>query len=96
VLWQGCTLPGHTDEVHSVTVSPDGKRFASGSNDTLVKIWAAESGVEVSIPLERVEGGEEVGCFLGAFEMEFVWGGVLRFGFRDVLPGMRRPTRAFF
>ncbi|KAJ1491397.1 quinon protein alcohol dehydrogenase-like superfamily [Baffinella frigidus] len=43
---EGCPLAGHGDDVTSVAVSPDGKRFASGSNDTLVKIWAADSGAE--------------------------------------------------
>jgi len=32
-------LEGHTDKVTSVAWSPDGKRIASGSSDTLVKLW---------------------------------------------------------
>ena len=42
------TLPGHSDTVHSVALSRDGKRAASGSRDAIVKIWNAETGAEVS------------------------------------------------
>jgi hypothetical protein len=42
------TLPGHSNLVQSVALSRDGKRAASGSEDTLVKIWNAETGAEVS------------------------------------------------
>jgi hypothetical protein len=42
------TLPGHSDQVLCVTLSRDGKRAASGSEDKLVKIWNAETGAEVS------------------------------------------------
>jgi WD40 repeat protein len=34
--------------MHSVAFAPDGKRVVSGSGDSLVKIWNAETGVEVS------------------------------------------------
>ena len=47
------SLPGHSSQVYTVALSRDGKRAASGSVDTLVKIWNAETGAEVSI-LERV------------------------------------------
>jgi WD40 repeat protein len=33
------TLKGHSDYVYSVSCSPDGKYFASGSRDKNVKIW---------------------------------------------------------
>ena len=35
---------GHTGEVWSVAVSPDGKRLVSGSSDQTVKIWDIHSG----------------------------------------------------
>jgi WD40 repeat protein len=34
--------------VFSIAVSPDGKRFVSGSKDNLLKIWNAETGAQVS------------------------------------------------
>ena len=42
------TLTGHTGWVWSVAFSRDGKRVASGSFDTLVKIWDTVTGAEVS------------------------------------------------
>jgi len=42
------TLTGHSDQVFSVAISPEGKRIVSGSADKLVKIWNAETGAEVS------------------------------------------------
>jgi len=46
--WQVCTMTGHSDMVNSVDFSVDGKRVVSGSADTLVKIWDAVTGAEVS------------------------------------------------
>ena len=43
-----CPVAGHSDAVVSVAFSPDGKQFASGSHDKLVKIWDTKTGVEVS------------------------------------------------
>ena len=43
-----CTLEGHSANVNSVAFSPDGRRVVSGSNDMLVKVWNAATGVEVS------------------------------------------------
>ena len=45
------TLRGHEKEVRSVSVSKDGKRIASGSDDKTVKIWDAEE-LEELITLE--------------------------------------------
>ena len=42
------TLTGHLDLVRSVAFSPNAKLIASGSSDTLVKIWNAETGALVS------------------------------------------------
>jgi len=44
-----CTLTGHSNEVWSVSYSPDGKHIASGSQDKTVKIWDAQSGEEVRV-----------------------------------------------
>ncbi len=35
---------GHSGVVRSIAVSPDGRRFATGSEDHLVKIWDADTG----------------------------------------------------
>ena len=41
------TLKGHTRGVNSITYSPDGKYFASGSEDKTIKIWDANRGREL-------------------------------------------------
>jgi hypothetical protein len=41
------TLLGHTDEVNSVAYRPDGRRIISGSCDSTIRIWDAESGREL-------------------------------------------------
>ena len=46
-----CTLTGHSDSVHSVAYSPDGKHIVSGSYDKTVKIWDSATGKEVSVQL---------------------------------------------
>ncbi len=38
------TLHGHTDYVVVTVVSPDGKYVASGSDDSMVKLWDIEEG----------------------------------------------------
>jgi len=47
-FWQECTLRGHSEDVNSVAYSPDGKHIVSGSGDTTVTIWDADTGEEVS------------------------------------------------
>ncbi|MCP4697230.1 MAG: hypothetical protein GY862_10315 [Gammaproteobacteria bacterium] len=38
---------GHNGEVTSVAFSPDGRRALSGSNDSTLKLWNLETGVEI-------------------------------------------------
>ncbi len=38
----------HTDVVQCIAVSRNGKLFASGSRDNLVKVWSVETGLEVA------------------------------------------------
>ena len=49
ILNPQCTLTGHSDSVYSVAYSPDGKHIVSGSRDSTVKIWDAQSGEEVRV-----------------------------------------------
>ena len=41
---QTAVLPGHTDEVRSVTFSSDGTSLVSGSDDKTVKLWDVQTG----------------------------------------------------
>ncbi|WP_236721340.1 WD40 repeat domain-containing protein [Trichormus sp. NMC-1] len=38
------TLDGHSDQIFSVAINPDGKTFASGSADHKIKVWNLETG----------------------------------------------------
>ncbi|PHM05741.1 WD40 repeat domain-containing protein [Nostoc sp. 'Peltigera malacea cyanobiont' DB3992] len=38
-LFSVLTLDNHSDWVHSVTFSPDGKTLVSGSRDMTIKLW---------------------------------------------------------
>ncbi|KAJ3041697.1 POC1 centriolar protein A [Rhizophlyctis rosea] len=48
--WSRClqTLEGHTDHVNAVTISRDGKRIVTGSDDQTARVWNMESGRLVS------------------------------------------------
>ena len=37
------TLKGHSEDVNSVSFSPDGKRIVSGSGDKTLKVWDISS-----------------------------------------------------
>ena len=41
------TLTGHTDNVYSVSFSPDGTLLASGSSDDTIKLWDVATGEEI-------------------------------------------------
>jgi WD40 repeat protein len=41
------SFEGHTDWVTTVAITPDGKRALSGSNDTTVRVWDLETGMEL-------------------------------------------------
>lgn len=42
-------LPGHTESVNEVTFSPCGKRIASASSDTTVRLWCARTGLSLHV-----------------------------------------------
>jgi WD40 repeat protein/predicted Ser/Thr protein kinase len=50
------TLRGHSDEVHGIAVSPDGRQIVSGSVDKTLKVWDAATGAEL-MTLRGHEGG---------------------------------------
>ncbi|KAJ3243982.1 hypothetical protein HDU77_010117 [Chytriomyces hyalinus] len=42
--WGPMTLSGHSSDVYSVAISPDGKSIVSGSCDETVKVWDMQTG----------------------------------------------------
>jgi WD40 repeat protein/serine/threonine protein kinase len=50
------TFKGHTNTVNSVVFSPDGKRLASASGDSTVKVWDAQTGQELFTFKEHTAG----------------------------------------
>ncbi|KAG8218142.1 WD40 repeat-like protein, partial [Butyriboletus roseoflavus] len=47
------SLTGHADWVRSVAISRDGKRIASGSDDSTIRVWDTETGLEVGDALKH-------------------------------------------
>ena len=50
------TLAGHTDRVHSVAFSPDGRILASGSFDGTVRLWDVDRHKQIGKPLNGHAG----------------------------------------
>jgi RNA polymerase sigma factor (sigma-70 family) len=44
--WKETVFEGHTDVVHSLAFTPDGKTLVSGSSDKTVRVWNVETGKE--------------------------------------------------
>jgi len=52
-------IKGHTNSVNSASFSPDGKKIATTSYDSTVRIWDAESGKK----LQKLTGGARSAAF---------------------------------
>jgi len=50
------TLRGHEGWVWSVAFSPDGKRLASGSDDSTVRLWELATGLVLATIVPTAEG----------------------------------------
>ena len=46
------SLRGHTHAVNSVAFSPDGRHIVSGSSDSTIRVWDAQTGVQVGNSLQ--------------------------------------------
>jgi WD40 repeat protein len=46
-------LAGHTDWISCLSFSPDGRQIASGSYDSTIRLWDAESGAAVGKPIDH-------------------------------------------
>ena len=70
------TLCDHCCGKTSEALSPDGKSVVGGSTDNLVKLWNAETGAEVPIPILCVEGGAVIDVFVCEFPGGLIWQGL--------------------
>jgi WD40 repeat protein len=52
------TIKGHTNDVHAVTFSPDGRLIATGSEDKTIRLWDADTGERK----ERIAHTDPVYC----------------------------------
>ncbi len=66
---------GHTRDVTSVAITPDGKYIISGSDDKTIKLWDISSGEEICNYLTFVDGewlswrpNGEYNCSAGAYQ----------------------------
>jgi hypothetical protein len=59
----GEPLRGHQGFVNCVSFSPDGKTLASGSGDSTIRLWDAETGRTIGDPLRGHEGSVECVAF---------------------------------
>jgi WD domain, G-beta repeat len=48
VKGEGHNVFAHTADIHALTISPDGKLPASGSEDTTIKLWSLPEGVQLT------------------------------------------------
>lgn len=76
-----CTasMPGHSEAVLSVNFSPDGKRLASGSGDTTVRLWDLNTQLpqcECKVGGRSRDGGLEMCVVLPGGSECKVWLGV--------------------
>jgi WD40 repeat protein len=53
----------HEDGVSSAAFSPDGKRIVTASWDKTARVWDAESGKLIGVPLTGHEGGVSSAAF---------------------------------
>ena len=60
-------LEGHTDSVRSVAFSPDSKHIISGSYDRTIRIWNAQTGKAIGVPLQGVRQGHTGEIYSVAF-----------------------------